>query len=268
MKTENFKPKKSLGQNFLTSESALQKIVDSALLSPNDLVLEVGSGKGALTRKILEKGVKVLAIEKDERLMPFLEERFRREIESGQLTIKNEDILDFPTQKNCFDTEKYKIIANIPYYITGQFLRKFLTIDNKPEKMVLLVQKEVAERICARNKKESILSMSVKVYGNPKYIDTVKKGSFFPIPSVDSAILEIDIMQEESGCKLEKNKEARFFEILHAGFGQKRKMILGNLENVFGSRGEAEIALKNCKIDSKKRAEDMILEDWLCLSNQ
>ena len=258
------RPKKSLGQNFLTSESALQKIADAANIENGELILEVGPGKGALTQKLLEKGARILAIEKDDRLIPFLNEKFKKEIEKGSLIIKNEDILDFPSQKSCFDQEKYKIVANIPYYITGHFIRKFLTTENKPSKMVLLVQKEVAERIVAKDEKESILSMSVKLYGNPKYIDTVKKGSFFPSPNVDSAILSIDLL----GNPESKLDEKRIFEILHAGFAQKRKMILGNLENAFESREEAGFALQKCNIDPKKRAEDLKIEDWLCLSKE
>lgn len=264
----NIRPKKSLGQNFLTSESALQKIVDSADIKRNELVLEVGPGKGALTQKILEKGGKIVAIEKDDRLIPFLNERFKKDIENGNLIIKNEDILDFPTQKSCFDEEKYKIVANIPYYITGHFIKKFLTIGNKPEKMIILIQKEVAERIVAKDGKESILSMSVKAYGLPKFIDTVKKGSFFPSPKVDSAILSIDLFGQEISKFKNKEEEVRFFEILHAGFGQKRKMILGNLENVFESKERTLDAVGKCNIDPKKRAEVLKLEDWICLSKK
>lgn len=257
------RPKKSLGQNFLTSISTLDKIIDSANLSSNDIVLEIGPGKGALTEALLQRGAKVLAIEKDNELVFFLNEKFKKETEKGQLIIKNEDVLDFSPEEEKILKSGYKIIANIPYYITGQIIRKFLTAKNKPTKMVLLVQKEVAERIVSRDGKESLLSLSVKAYGEPKYIAKVSRGSFFPIPNVDSAILLIDNIKE--GFK--NNNEDKFFDILHSGFGQKRKMILGNLVEIFGGKESAENALKKCEIDPKKRAEDIDLDGWKCLAN-
>lgn len=255
-------PKKSLGQNFLTSLSALNKIVETAELSALDIVLEIGPGKGVLTTELLKSGAKVLAIEKDNDLASFLNEKFQKETDSKQLTIRNADILDLVPENEPLLKKKYKIIANIPYNITGQIIRKFLTTDNKPTKMVLLVQKEVAERIVARNNKESILSLSVKAYGDPKYILKVSRGSFYPIPNVDSAILSIsNIKGSFSG-----DEEKRFFEILHAGFGQKRKMILGNLSEIFGGKETTEEVLKKCDIDPKKRAEDIDLAQWRCLT--
>lgn len=257
------KPKKSLGQNFLTSIGALEKIIETANLSADDTVLEIGPGKGALTEALLKKGAKVLAVEKDNELVFFLNEKFKKEIDSKKLIIKNEDILDFNSEEENALKNNYKIIANIPYYITGQIIRKFLTGKHKPTKMVLLVQKEVADRIVAKDGKESILSLSVKAYGEPKYIVKVSRGSFFPVPNVDSAILLIENIKEGLGEK----EEARFFEILHAAFGQKRKMILGNISEIFGGKELAENALKKCEIDPKKRAEDIDLSKWKCLAN-
>ncbi|MEI6296638.1 MAG: 16S rRNA (adenine(1518)-N(6)/adenine(1519)-N(6))-dimethyltransferase RsmA [bacterium] len=262
---EYFSPKKSLGQNFLTSEGALQKIVETAEINENDVILEVGPGKGALTLELLhKKPKKILAIEKDKELTPLLEENFKKYTDEGILDIQNGDILDFEPEDNPTLKDGYKIVANIPYYITGHFIRKFLTTQNKPSKMVILVQKEVAERIVARDDKESLLSISVKVFGEPKYITTVKKGSFFPVPNVDSAVLLIDKIKRDSDIK----DGDRFFQILHAGFAQKRKMLLGNLADTFGGREQAEQKLNICKIDTKKRAEDIKLEDWLCLANK
>lgn len=272
------KPKKSLGQNFLTSEWALQKIVETADIKKDDTILEVGPGKGALTAEILKcEPKKVLAIEKDDSMIPLLQETFHKNIEDGSFILENGDILEFdpdasflssPARSGIHVLEKgYKIVANIPYYITGHFIRKFLTADNKPSKMVLLIQKEVAERIVAKNGKESLLSLSVKAYGEPKYIMTVNKGSFFPAPNVDSAIIEIDLSQQPiNNHFISKEEEQRFFDILHAGFTQKRKMILGNLAEIFGGREKTEEKLKNCGIDPKSRAEDMKLGDWKCLS--
>lgn len=257
------KPKKSLGQNFLTSESALKKIIDAAELSNCNNVLEIGPGRGALTEKLLQSGAKVFAIEKDRDLVAFLKEKFEQYLKTGELRIREGDILDFNPESDEVTKNNYKIIANIPYYITGQIIRKFLTTKNKPSKMVLLVQKEVADRIVARDGKESILSLSVKLYGDPKYTAKVSRGSFFPIPNVDSAIIEINNISGQ----YEEGKEKRFFEILHAAFGQKRKMILGNLKEIFGDKEAAEKILNKCKIDPKKRAEDVDLSCWKCLAD-
>jgi len=258
------RPKKSLGQNFLTSKGALEKIAETADIKNDDIILEIGPGKGALTHEILnKKPKKVLAVEKDESLIPFLAENFKENIQKGELILKNRDILEFDEEKEELLSPKYKVVANIPYYITGQFIRKFLSSKNKPEKMVLLVQKEVAERITARDGKESVLSNSVKVYGEPHFIEKVKKGSFFPAPNVDSAILLIDKIIDN--FKNDK-KEKRFFEMLHAGFAQKRKMLLGNLSGIFGGRESAEKIILKCKINPKDRAENLKLENWLCLS--
>ncbi|HRY62776.1 MAG TPA: 16S rRNA (adenine(1518)-N(6)/adenine(1519)-N(6))-dimethyltransferase RsmA [Candidatus Paceibacterota bacterium] len=257
------KPKKSLGQNFLTSTAALAKIIETADLRSGDAVLEIGPGKGALTEELLKTGAKVLAVEKDNELVFFLNEKFKKEVASKQLTLINGDILEINFEEKSFIKKDYKIIANIPYYITGQIIRKFLTGKQKPTKMVLLVQKEVAERIVAKNGKESILSLSVKAYGEPKYIIKVSRGSFFPVPKVNSAVLCIENIKEA----FKNGEEKRFFEILHAGFGQKRKMILGNISDIFGGKESAKKALNKCGIDPKKRSEDIDLSGWKCLSN-
>lgn len=258
------RPKKSLGQNFLTSTGTLNKIIETAGLSNEDMVLEIGPGKGILTEALLKNGANVLAIEKDNELALFLSEKFKKETEEGRLIIKNEDILDFNSESEFLLQKEYKIVANIPYYITGQIIRKFLTSGNKPTKMVLLVQKEVAERIVAKDAKESILSLSVKAFGDPKYILKVSRGSFFPPPNVDSAILMIDNIKNT----FKKGEENKFFEVLHAGFGQKRKMVAGNLSEFFGGRETAEKILKKCNVDPKKRAEDIDLSSWRCLAGE
>ena len=185
------RPKKSLGQNFLTSQSVVDKIVETANLNPKDVVLEVGPGKGVLTQALLEKAGKVIAVEKDDALIYLLKEKFAQEIKEEKLVLVRGDILKFDFEERGLKKSNYKIVANIPYYITGEFLRSVLSSDIQPSQMVLLVQKEVAERI-ARSKKESILSLSIKVYGEPKYIQIVKAGSFNPAPKVDSAILSIE----------------------------------------------------------------------------
>src|SRR3989344_4924937 len=188
----NIKAKKSLGQNFLKSKKALSDMLAAGEVGENDIVLEAGPGKGALTEELLKKAGKVIAVEKDDALVEFLRDKFSSEIASGKLQLIHNDILEFDPSSYNLKPKTYKLIANIPYYITGQFLRKFLSGDTQPSKMVILLQKEVVKRIMANDGKESILSISVKAYGRPKNIGKVSKENFSPRPKVDSALLPID----------------------------------------------------------------------------
>jgi len=281
--------KKSLGQNFLKSQKALNKMLEVGEVGPTDIVLEVGPGKGILTEKLLRKARKVIAVEKDDRLIAFLQDKFATEITNGKLEIIHDDILDFehnlskphlnpPPREGLSETpslgrgrgrlereKTYKIIANIPYYITGQFLRKFLENDNQPERIVVMVQKEIADRIVAQAGKESILSISVKAYGNPKKILKVTKENFSPAPKVDSAILLISNISKKLFTE-NKINEKRFFEILHAGFAHKRKILMGNLKNTFGADKINKI-FTECQINEKARAENLTVEQWLALAS-
>lgn len=255
------KAKKSLGQNWLKSASAVKEIIKAGELKPGELVLEIGPGRGALTTALLNQGVKVLAVEKDDYLIKDLREKFSSEIKAGKLILIHQDISDFDINKELkkLNEEKYKLIANIPYYITGQIIRQFLSqTTNQPNLMILMVQKEVAKRIVASDKKESILSISVKTYGEPKYIKTVPAGAFEPKPKVDSAILQVKNISKQFFIKL---NEEKFFTLLKKGFGQKRKLLKNNL-----SLSEEILGL--CKINPKTRAEDLTLENWLCLTSK
>lgn len=253
-------PKKSLGQNFLTNTGIVMAVADAASVSSGETILEIGPGKGILTEELLKRGAKVIAVEKDSDLMGFLSEKFKVQISKEQLLLLNGDILD-PAFK--IPDVSYKLVANIPYYITGQILRKFLTAKNQPEKMALLAQKEVAERIIARDKKESILSVSVKAYGAPFFIKTVKAGAFTPVPKVDSAILLIDGISRDFFKGI---SEERFFDVLHAGFAHKRKQLAGNLKAIFGDSLHEKLAI--CNISPKARAEDLSLPDWKNLASE
>ena len=175
--TEEFeiKAKKSLGQNFLNSDGALDAIIKAGRVTKGDKVLEIGPGKGALTKRLLDAGANVIAIEKDDRLIPILEDLFAKEIKTKKLTLIHGDVLKFDPLLNELKTKEYKLIANIPYYITGEITRKFLSGNFQPSVIVVLVQKEVAERITTSTQgatkikegKESILSISVKAYDIP-----------------------------------------------------------------------------------------------------
>jgi 16S rRNA (adenine1518-N6/adenine1519-N6)-dimethyltransferase len=160
------KPKKSLGQNFLRSQKTVEEIVRTSNIQNDDLVLEIGPGEGVLTLELLKNGAEVIVIEKDDRLIPELTLKFKEEVENGKLKIIHDDALNVEISEII--NKKYKIVANIPYYITGQLLRKFLSAKQKPELITVLVQKEVAERIVAKDGKESILSLAVKIFGTPK----------------------------------------------------------------------------------------------------
>ena len=243
--SDNIRAKKHLGQHFLTSVSIARSVVEAGKVTKEDTVLEIGPGKGMLTKEILDTGAHVIAIEKDGECIPFLNETFAEEIKNGQLEIIEGDVRQFVPKST-----PYKLIANIPYYITGEIIRTFLEREDKPTTISLLVQKEVADRI-ARSEKESLLSLSVKAFGTPKYIKTVKAGSFFPKPTVDSAILAIcDI----SGDFFTNIDEKLFFEMLHAAFGEKRKQIGKTL-------GEY-ISRETLPIDPSTRPEDVSLEEW------
>lgn len=230
--------KKSLGQHFLHNKSHLNAVADAAHIKEGETVVEIGPGEGALTAVLLERGAKVVALEKDSRLIDVLKEKFK-----GQdFKVIEGDALEYePTFKN------YKVVGNVPYYITGALFKKFLSGAKQPSTLVFLVQKEVAERI-ARAKKESILSLSVKAYGTPKYIKTVPAGAFVPPPKVDSAILQVSDISR-ANFKTKKHEE-KFFELIKKAFGQKRKMLRATIG-----------------IDSSKRPEDLTLGEWIDLAS-
>lgn len=263
------KAKKSLGQYFLKSGAAIAEIVRAAEIKKGEKVLEIGPGKGILTAALLSAGAKVTAVEKDSRLVEFLKEKFAPEIKSNHLVLVHDDILKFEPTRYTLQATSYKLVANIPYYLTGEILRKFIGGKVKSSRAVLLVQKEVAERVVARPKpldsargKESILSISVKVYGTPKLVRKVPAGAFDPPPKVDSAILLIENIKNNFGSARE---EKNFFEILKAGFAHKRKLLAGNLAGKFG-RGKVSAAFVKCGLPTKARAENLKLSDWLRLA--
>jgi 16S rRNA (adenine1518-N6/adenine1519-N6)-dimethyltransferase len=247
-------PKKSLGQNFLMHRQTAERIVGAAGVRSEDTVLEIGPGTGMLTRALLDTANKVVAVETDLELIPGLEAKFMEEIEEGRLILVQEDVRTY--DPSSIDGP-YKLVANIPYYITGELIRKFLTTKKKPLSITFLVQKEVAVRI-ARSKKESLLSLSVKTFGTPIYRFTVPKGAFTPAPTIDSAVLSITDIHTPFASEVE---EYGFFEILHAGFAHKRKQLGKNLEEFYTSESIAA-AFDSLTLSRAIRAEDVPLEAW------
>jgi len=252
------KAKKSLGQNFLKSKTALLTMIKAGEINSDDIVLEIGPGQGALTEKILETGAKVIAVEKDDRLIEVLNEKFSKEAKNGQFSLIHGDILELDLNKIDLKKHNFKLIANIPYYITGLIFRKFLSGDIQPKKLVIMVQKEIADRIIARDGKESLLSLSVKVYGDAKKIMKVEKENFSPKPKVDSAILLINNISKDFFSEI---SEEKFFEIIKTGFAHKRKMLIANLKEKFGQNDLQKI-FQDLKIPEKSRSEDLRLENW------
>ena len=255
--------KRSLGQNFLKSDSALERIADCVDIEKNENVVEIGPGHGELTSKLLERGASVVAVEIDRDLTVGLRERFADEIESNRLKIVEADVREISVADILKGGERndYKLVGNIPYYITGFIIRNFLSERPRPKKIVFLLQREVAQRV-ALSKKESLLSLSVKAYGEPKYCGVVKAGSFSPVPKVDSAILLIDSITD--GFESAED-EKLFFHILKLGFSQKRKTVIGNLSNYF-EREILESLFEEIEIDRKARAEDLSIKTWKYLA--
>ncbi len=251
--------KKSLGQNFLKSKRAIHQMITAAGTKSDDVIVEIGPGKGALTKPILETGARVIAFELDERMIDYLKTELSEYVESGQLDIIHQDVLNIDMD-NFFGTlGDYKVIANIPYYITNAIIRKFLETQCQPTDMSLLMQREVAERIVVRDGKESILSLSVSAFGDARYIGKVDRKYFSPSPKVHSAILHIANISHE---KIPIEKQELFFEIIKTAFSQKRKKCIKNLEKIADKKIWQEI-FSNLDIDENTRAEQININMWL-----
>jgi 16S rRNA (adenine1518-N6/adenine1519-N6)-dimethyltransferase len=251
-------PKKSLGQNFLTNENIARQIVNSVGLSFKDNVLEIGPGKGILTRYLAKKAEKVLALEIDPALASELQKEKRQNtkiIEEDILKINLSELIE----KNNF--KNYKVVANLPYYITSKIIRLLLETKYPPEEMILMVQKEVGERIVALDDKESILSISVKFYADPELLFEISRENFDPAPEVDSVVVRIK--RKKSVPDID-NK--RFFSLVRAGFSSKRKMLMNNLSASFSiPKAQLSETLKKAGLDPGVRAERLGVENWIRL---
>ena len=257
-----WKHKKQFGQHFLTDGHAILKMCEVSNIQEEDIVLEIGPGKGVLTASLLEYGATVYAIEKDNDLIPFLEEKFKDALASKKLIIVHKDIRDI--ESSDLPQKEYKLVANIPYYITGEIIRTFLTSLHQPTSITLLVQEEVARRICSETK-TNLLQLSVRAYGEPKYVKKVKAGSFNPPPRVDSAIMHIANISRNSFKGIDEEK---FFEVLHVAFNQKRKTILKTLGTAYGKERMESILEDEVSPSKKARPEEVALADWLYITQK
>ncbi len=256
-------PKKSLGQHFLNSPTVLAKIISAANIQPNETILEIGPGTGILTEELLKKETNITAIEKDDRAYELLKQKYFTQISNKKLNLIHGDVLNINYNQLNLSEGNYALVANIPYYITGAILELFLEYGPRPNRMILLVQKEVAERIVAKDGKESILSISVKAFGTPRIVSNVPKGAFSPPPTVESAILEINNIN--SGLLLTKNSNfdtKMFFKIIKTAFAHKRKYAIRNLEAIFDSNNIRN-AWKNTGLAENIRSEDISVEKWI-----
>jgi 16S rRNA (adenine1518-N6/adenine1519-N6)-dimethyltransferase len=250
--------KKSLGQNFISDDNVLARVAAAADLRRADNVLEVGPGLGSLTHHLARAAGRVVAVELDARLLPILR------VELGHydnVELVQGDILEQdPSQ--WFGAEPYKVVANVPYYITGAILRHLLSGKSKPGLMVLTVQKEVADRMTAVPGNMSLLSVSVQFYGRATIVDRLKAGAFWPRPGVDSAIVRLELWPEPVAPQAD---EKAFFHIVKMGFSQKRKQLKNNLRGLGMSATEVERAMEEASIDGRRRAETLSLEEWTVL---
>lgn len=262
-----FKPKKYLGQNFLRDKNVLKRVLEAGELEKEDVVLEIGPGTGILTELLVQKAKKVVAIERDGQLADVLREKFK---DYKNIEIIEGDIRKFKIPAD-FEDSRFKIVANIPYYLTGFIIRNFfLELENPPELIVLMVQREVARRIAARSPQNNFLSVAIGYLADVKFVKSVPASAFWPKPKVDSAIIQIKT--KEKIPSLEKRR--RFFIFLRAIFRQPRKTLMNNLMSSFkiskgGSRTLGSLPpkdkiikiLEDAGLKEKVRAAELSLED-------
>lgn len=249
----NEAPKKSLGQHWLVDDTALSSICQQANLTKNDTVLEIGPGQGALTKHLVQQVGLVIAVEFDDILAQSLKTR----VKTDNLRVINQDILNFDFSSMPLG---YKIVANIPYYLTSHLFRLITQSTNLPASAVILVQKEIAERICASQGQMSVLAVSIQVYFNASLGSIVPSSSFDPAPKVDSQVV---ILQKLPNSLVKNLDEKLFFRIVKAGFSAKRKKLRSSLSAGLGmEKLQAEQLLSMAEIDPNLRAQNLSLNDW------
>lgn len=266
-KSPTLRAKRKLGQNFLKNPRVARELVRAANIKRRDVVIEIGPGRGIVTKELVKRAKKVIAIEKDKKLVEVLQKKFSEETNLGKLELVHADILTFNPSSYAQAEGTYKLVGSIPYYITGALLKRFLSIKEQPKTIAFIIQKEVARRICGPAKaeprnKESILSISVKTYGAPQYVKTIKAREFRPQPKVDSAILIIENISRDFFEKQNIN-ENKFFTLVKAGFAGKRKKLSTNLKGALKKSADSLSEIfESAGIPSDIRAEDLSLDKW------
>ncbi|GCE26643.1 ribosomal RNA small subunit methyltransferase A [Dictyobacter alpinus] len=259
LSAHGMKPNKAFGQNFLIDRSVLQQIVQAAEITAEDEILEVGAGTGVLTRELAQEAKRVVAVELERDMLTLLADT-TRQYANVELIARNLLFLD-PAE--VFGQVPYKLVANLPYYITAPTFRHFLENANPPRILVVMVQWEVAQRIVAEPGDLSLLAISVQFYGQPKIISRVPAQAFYPAPKVDSAILRIDVHKE---APLSHEERDRFFKVVQAGFSEKRKQVHNSLTHGLHYKNELVRGwLSQANIESSRRAETLSIEEWICL---
>lgn len=277
--------KKSLGQNFLSDDAIADRIIESANISGEDVVIEIGPGEGVLTEKLAGKCKKVIAIELDDRLIPVLQNKFK---DAGNVEIIHDDILKINLPQlienhiflKASEAKSYKLVANIPYYITAPIIRLLLETKYSPKEMIVMVQKEVAERIVAKPGEMSILAASVQYYADAQYLFDVPRTAFNPAPKVDSAVIKIipyTLLPLGEGARRAdegkvtgegKDQTKNFFRIVRAGFSAKRKTLANNLSSSLHlDKKEVEEKLESLGFSKNTRAQELGVEDWKKIAN-
>ncbi len=261
LQKHGLRPKKRLGQNFLVDESALEKVVAAADLTPADTVLEIGPGLGSLTRHLAQRAARVIAVEIDSSLLPALEETLRP---YGNVDVISADILRLDLARLPGLVPGYLVVANIPYYITSAIVRHLVEAPVRPARIVLTVQREVAERICANPGGLSLLAISVQLYASPRIVARLPAGAFYPRPEVDSAILRLDV---HASPPVPLVSVDRFFQVIKAGFSQKRKQLRNALSGGLRlSPAQADALLQQAGVLGTRRAETLTLAEWAALA--
>lgn len=269
LKQYGIQPSKGLGQNFLVDRHALERIVEVSNLSPADAVLEVGPGLGVLTRELAERAGTVVAVELDRKMLAVLRERLAG---YANVHLVQGDILEIDPVQAMVDALgdtsgealRYKVVANLPYYITSAVLRHLLTASVPPEQLTVLVQKEVAARMTARPGDLSLLAVSVQVFGEPEIVARVPAGAFYPRPKVDSAVVRIRVYPQP---RVPREELERFFAVVQAGFGQKRKQLHNSLSHNLRLPQETVLELMaRAGIEPQRRPQTLSIDEWAALA--
>ena len=262
LRQHGLRPNKSLGQNFLTDETALHKVVAAADLRGDEFVLEIGAGIGSLTRRLAIAAGHVVAVEIDAKLLPLLRETLKP---FDNVSIVRADILQTDPQE-LMPEDRYTVVANIPYYITSPIIQHLLESETQPQRMILTVQREVAERICAQPGDLSLMALGVQVYGQPDIVARIPAGAFYPRPNVDSAVVRIDLLPQP---RIPQESIPLFFQLAKAGFSQKRKTLRNSLSaGMRWPKEKTEAVLQAAGIDTRRRAQSLSLEEWGELTQQ